>query len=170
MAELTPKERLQPALLDRLTDDAPEEKVESRDERVLSMKRLRRSVIRDLEWLFNTDALFNAKAAEEHPDVATSVLNFGIPAFAGVQATGLQLRHVEHAIRDAIWAFEPRLLRDSVRVAAVSTGSMSMRAITFEISASLWAEPVPIEMFLRTEIDLETGGVQVTEPGREAKS
>ena len=36
MAELTPKERLQPSLLDRLTDDEPEQQQESRDKRVLS--------------------------------------------------------------------------------------------------------------------------------------
>ena len=54
MAELTPKERLQPSLLDRLTDDAPAEKVESREQRVLSLTKLRQSVNRDLGWLLNT--------------------------------------------------------------------------------------------------------------------
>ncbi|MCR9244810.1 MAG: type VI secretion system baseplate subunit TssE [bacterium] len=166
MAELTPNERLQPALLDRLTDQDPESQVESRDERVIPMKRLRQSVIRDLEWLFNTAAFFSFAQGEEHPEVATSVLNYGVPSFAGVQATGLHLRQVERAIRDAIWAFEPRLLRDSVEVSAVASDSMSRRAVAFDISARLWAEPVPIEMFLRTEIDLETGGVAVADSGR----
>lgn len=170
MAELTPKERLQPALLDRLTDNAPDQSAESRDDRVIPMKRLRQSVVRDLEWLFNTGAMFSRDVAEAHPDVATSVVNFGVPSFAGVQASGLHLRQVERIIRDSIWAFEPRLIRDTVRVVAVSTGAMNMRAITFEISAKLWAEPFPIEMFLRTEIDLESGGVQFSEPGQGAKS
>ena len=36
MAELTPQERLQPALLDRLTDDEPDKKQEPREQRVMS--------------------------------------------------------------------------------------------------------------------------------------
>ncbi len=170
MAELIPKERLQPALLDRLTDDAPDKQVESRDDRVISLKRLRQSVVRDLEWLFNTGATFTPEAAERIGIVATSVINYGIPSLAGVQVSGLNLPRVERLLRESIWNFEPRLLRDTVRVKAVPTGAMSHRAITFEITARLWAHPLPLEMFLRTEIDLETGCVAVTEPGREAAS
>ena len=57
MADLTPQERLQPSLLDRLTDSAPDTKRESRDRRVLSMRRLRSAVLRDLAWLLNTGHL-----------------------------------------------------------------------------------------------------------------
>jgi type VI secretion system protein ImpF len=57
MPELSHKERLQPSLLDRLTDDEPEVRVESRDKRVLSQEKLRASVLRDLTWLFNTTQL-----------------------------------------------------------------------------------------------------------------
>ena len=45
MAELTPKERLQPSLLDRLTDNEPDRQTESRDLRVLSPQRLRESYL-----------------------------------------------------------------------------------------------------------------------------
>ncbi|MEC8493902.1 MAG: GPW/gp25 family protein, partial [Planctomycetota bacterium] len=84
MADKQSRERLQPALLDRLTDHAPSKDVESIDERVFSMKRLRVSVQRDLQWLFNTSAMFSAEDADLHPEVATSVLNFGMPNFAGM--------------------------------------------------------------------------------------
>ena len=57
MPELTPKERLQPSLLDRLTDDAPHRRTESREQRVLSLAQLRESVMRDLAWLLNTEHL-----------------------------------------------------------------------------------------------------------------
>ena len=50
----TPEEQLQPALLDRLTDDQPDKKLEPRMERVISKRRLRDAVLRDLTWLFNT--------------------------------------------------------------------------------------------------------------------
>jgi type VI secretion system protein ImpF len=169
MAELTPKERLQPALLDRLTDDAPDQKVESRDDRVVSLRRLRESVVRDLEWLFNTSSLFSPDATESQGVLAGSVVNYGIPNFAGVQASGLSLPRIERLLRDAIWNFEPRLLRESVRVKAVAKDALSHTAITFEIQAMLWAQPLPLELFLRTEIDLENGSVNVTEQTREGR-
>ncbi|NEK71136.1 MAG: type VI secretion system baseplate subunit TssE, partial [Xanthomonas perforans] len=45
MAELTTTERLQPSLLDRLTDTAPSQRDESREQRVISATRLRECVI-----------------------------------------------------------------------------------------------------------------------------
>ena len=57
MPELTPQERLQPALLDRLTDDQPDTQQEPRERRVLSKAKLRQAVLRDLAWLFNATQL-----------------------------------------------------------------------------------------------------------------
>ena len=48
MPELTPQERLQPALLDRLTDEQPDHAQEPRERRVMSKSRLRQAVLRDL--------------------------------------------------------------------------------------------------------------------------
>jgi type VI secretion system protein ImpF len=50
---LTPLDRLQPCLLDRLTDDQPEKHEESRTQRIVSLQRYKAGVLRDLEWLFN---------------------------------------------------------------------------------------------------------------------
>ena len=49
MAELTLRERLQPSLLDRLTDLAPENRRESLDQQSLSTQQMRQAVLRDLE-------------------------------------------------------------------------------------------------------------------------
>ena len=46
-------DRLQPALLDRLTDQAPQSRTEAEDTRVMSKSQLRQAVLRDLNWLFN---------------------------------------------------------------------------------------------------------------------
>src|SRR5262245_7664146 len=53
MAELPSRDRLQPSLLDRLTDDHPLQTHESIDVRVLSRQQLRAAILRDLTWLFN---------------------------------------------------------------------------------------------------------------------
>ncbi|HWW69922.1 MAG TPA: type VI secretion system baseplate subunit TssE, partial [Duganella sp.] len=57
MAELTSRDRLQPSLLDRLSDDDSQARLESREQRVLSMRGLRKAVLRDLGWLLNTTGL-----------------------------------------------------------------------------------------------------------------
>ena len=56
MADTFARDRLQPALLDRLIDDNPSSRVESPEERSISKGKLRASVLRDLSWLLNATA------------------------------------------------------------------------------------------------------------------
>jgi type VI secretion system protein ImpF len=164
MAELTPKERLQPSLLDRLTDDEPEKRQESRDKRVLSPSRLRESVRRDLSWLFNTVNLAATQDLEDYPEVERSTLNYGLPDLAGRTASSVDKLSIERLLRRAVWDFEPRLTRQAVRVKLIiDTERMSHNAMCFQIEAELWAQPLPLRLFLRTDLDLETGEVAVAE-------
>ena len=91
----SPKERLQPSLLDRLTDDEPDRAVESRDKRVLSPYRLRESVRRDLSWLFNTTNLASSLDLERFPQVESSTLNFGLPDLTGRTAGSIHVPTLE---------------------------------------------------------------------------
>jgi type VI secretion system protein ImpF len=167
MAELTSKERLQPSLLDRLTDDEPDRQQESRDKRVLSMNRLRECVLRDLAWLLNASCMPSSEGIERYPFAARSVLNFGLPSLAGMMAHGLDVIELEQVLRQVILDFEPRILRNSLRVhAALTEARMSHNALTFEIEGELWAQPLPLQLYLKTEIDLESGQVKVEESGQ----
>jgi len=166
MADLTQKERLQPSLLDRLTDNDPERKQESREARVLSPSRLRDCVRRDLIWLFNTTNLKATQSLEEHPHVARSVLNYGMPDLAGKTTSGVDTVALEQAIRRAILDFEPRLVARSLRVKLfVDEKQMNHNAMSFDIEAELWAQPLPLRLFLRTSVDLENGSVDVIDLG-----
>jgi type VI secretion system protein ImpF len=166
VAELTHKERLQPSLLDRLTDDDPHSRVEPRERRMLSVTQLRESVRRDLTWLFNTTHLAAAEGGLEAttPLVACSVVNFGIPDLAGRTASGVDLPALERLLRQAIWDFEPRLVRSSVVVRGiVDERNMSHNALAFTIEADLWAQPFPVRLSLQTQIDLEDGRIQISD-------
>lgn len=112
MPEHTTQERLQPALLDRLTDDQPDQTQESRDRRVLSLGRLREAVLRDLAWLLNTTRMEVSEDLTDVPLVARSVLNFGIPELTGTIVSELDASGLESLIRACIWNYEPRLRRD----------------------------------------------------------
>lgn len=167
MAELTTRtitERLQPSLLDRLTDDHPEIPQEGRDQRVLSAARLRASVLRDLSWLFNTTNLAALEDLTGYPEVSKSVLNYGLPDLAGHTLSGVDVPKLEQLLKQAIWQFEPRLGPKSVRVRVVQDpDESSHNSMSFSIEAELWSQPLPLQLYLRTEIDLEDGNVHVRE-------
>jgi type VI secretion system protein ImpF len=163
MAELAPRERLQPSLLDRLSDDEPGKTAEPRERRVLSMRTLREGVLRDLAWLLNTTNLVSVGAIDPLPHVANSVLNYGVPDLSGATIASLNIGKLERGIRQAIWDFEPRLIRASVSVKAMAGGSIGNNKITFDIEADLWAQPYPERLYLKTELDLDRSSIVLTE-------
>jgi type VI secretion system protein ImpF len=166
MADTTAQqERLQPALLDRLTDDEPDKTVEPREARVLSKRRLRESVLRDLAWLFNATQLEAVNPQAKLPLVRTSVLNFGMPALSGTTASSMDITDLTKAIRDAILTFEPRILPATLDVRTMMEGGDldHHNVIAVEIQGQLWAQPIPLEFLVRTDFDLETGKVQITD-------
>jgi type VI secretion system protein ImpF len=166
MAEqLTPQERLQPALLDRLTDEEPEKKEELREHRVLSKSRLRQAVLRDLAWLFNATRLERGSDMVHVPYARRSVINFGLPAHAGQTASSVEIQDVEQSLKQAILDFEPRILPETLDVKALLQVDDLDRhnVLGIQIHGQLWAQPVPLELLIRTEIDLETGKVQVAD-------
>ena len=166
MAELIPKERLQPSLLDRLTDDEPGKQQESREKRVLSPRQLRKSVIRDLEWLLNSTDLASVQDLSAYPYAFDSVINYGIPELAGKNVSGFEVGTLERILRRAIRRFEPRILPGSLKIRVVVDESlMSHNAIQFDIEGELWGQPMPQQLYLKTEVDLEMGGFEVTERG-----
>lgn len=167
MAELLPQERLQPSLLDRLTDDTPETREEGRDKRVLSISQMRSSVLRDVGWLLNTVHLQASQDLSAWPEVANSTVNYGIPDLAGTSAAGRNTAMLERSVRQAVLNFEPRILANTLKVTVrIEPEQMSRHAMSFIIEGQLWAQPVPLNLYLKTELDLETGTVTVAESAR----
>jgi type VI secretion system protein ImpF len=162
---IAPQDRLQPALLDRLTDDEPDKKVEAREQRVLTKAKLRQAVLRDLAWLFNTTRLEVQTDLGSVPYARKSVINFGLPAFSGIVASSLDIGDLARAIREAILEFEPRILPNTLVVRTLMDDDRldHHNVIGVEIQGHLWAQPVPLELLVRTEIDLETGKVEMAD-------
>ena len=163
MAELFQKERLQPSLLDRLADDEPYKKTESREQRVLSFQRLKQSVLRDLQWLLNAGCLETVQDLGDYPQVKQSVLNFGIPDLTGTTASNVDSTTLERMLRQRIIDFEPRILPRSLKIRV--TEKDEHNTIIFEIEGELWAQPIPERLYLKTILDLELGNVVVKMEG-----
>lgn len=156
MADQTPIEKFQPCLLDRLTDDQPDAKEEGRAQRVISHQKYRRGVLRDLEWLFNTNAFpqlpdEDAIDLRDYPEAWASVINFGVRQLTGVASPDLQ--RLQDDLAEAISVFEPRVSARSMSIHA----SMERNLMSFEIEGDLWANPLPEQLHVKTTVDLETG-------------
>ncbi|MGY8788813.1 MAG: type VI secretion system baseplate subunit TssE, partial [Pseudomonadales bacterium] len=109
-------ERLQPSLLDRLTDDNAKELIERREDRVIDLRRLREIIQRDLSWLLNTVNAGEQIDESVYPNVGRSVLNFGLGQVAGGYSTAQRAELIRKSMLDAIQVFEPRIHPGSLDV------------------------------------------------------
>lgn len=165
MVEAGARDALQPALLDRLTDQEPGRKAEGRDQRVISRAQLRACVLRDLSWLFNTTNLANEIDFTDHPLVEQSTLNYGMVALSGKTISSLDLAELDDVLKQAILRFEPRILPHTLSVHGKTLPDAADRhnVLSFEISGTLWGQPYPMELLLKTDVDLESGEIRINE-------
>ena len=109
MHEIASRERLQPSLLDRLTDAAPEQTRETFEQQTLGMQQLRQAVLRDLAWLLNTTSPAATEDLSAAPLAAKSTINFGVRGFAGLVGTSDRIASLCAGIAEAIRRSEPRI-------------------------------------------------------------
>src|SRR5262245_14306991 len=164
MAELNRDQRFLPCLLDRLRDDDPKNREESRSQRVISVQRYKEGVVRDLRWLFNASAHLPVEGKEEfqisdYPEAERSVINFGTRQLCGLIAPDMDALAAE--VSQAIEVFEPRISTHSVTVRA----SQDRHLVAFEMRCEMWSEPIPEQLFVKTTIDLESGQLNLGDGG-----
>lgn len=161
------RERLLPSLLDRITDEDPSRRTPEADRFSFGIERYREAVFRDLSWLLNSVSPARPEEIRAYPEVERSVLNYGMPPLSGSVAAGLDPRRLQEMIREVVRRFEPRILPEGLKVEVVTDKDvMSRRALTFRVVGVLWAQPVPEHIYLRTELDLESGHVRISSVGR----
>lgn len=172
MAELSSRDRLQPSLLDRLIDQDPQQQREALDARVLTRPQLRAAVLRDLSWLFNATRA-EPEASSVRKDELTlwqgaefarsSVLNYGMPAFSGTTLASMDTRVIEHDVAEAIKTFEPRIDPASLSVEVRVDHGNHHNTMQLVIRGQMWSQPVPLELLLAADVDIETGSTHVRE-------
>lgn len=137
---------------------------------------VRKDVLRNLEWLLNTEARGWAgrhcdgfdldglpTVRKDLPDeVATSVLAFGVPAFAGQVQSRMKGDEVARELARRILAFEPRIHEESLEVhPVVEEDPARGNLLRFAVQGYLRANPLQ-SFEVMTELDLETGQARVT--------
>lgn len=164
MGQWSLKERLQPSLLDRLTDLEPDKTKESSSKQSMTQTQFKEAVVRDLGWLLNSVALDVCIDLHRYPEVQRSVLNYGLPDLSGHTSSNVDVRGVESAIKAAIQLFEPRVIKNSLKVKIHSNpDEMSHNSLIFEIAGAVFGQPSPFHVVLKSELDLECGEFQLKE-------
>ncbi|RYC39753.1 type VI secretion system baseplate subunit TssE [Pectobacterium zantedeschiae] len=155
---LTARDKLQSSLLDRLTDNAPDKRNDANSNTLISHSTLRRHVLRDLQWLFNTINNEAQQDLSEFGEVQRSVWNFGVAPLSGQNISDIEWLDIQRKMTDAILHFEPRILPQGLQVRCISDmTSLSLHnVLSIEIKGRLWCVPYPLEFLFRTQIELES--------------
>lgn len=128
-----------------------------------SVRALKASVLRDIEWLLNTRRVIY-QAGDELPELQNSVYHFGLPDITSfttdsVTARKQLLRQVELCIEQ----FEPRL--SNVRVSEGVTTSEGGRRVRFVVEGMLRLHPDPEPISFDTVMDAGSGRFSVSGGG-----
>jgi type VI secretion system protein ImpF len=130
----------------------------------MNMQRFRDAVLRDLAWLLNAKCHPESDGFGQYPYVDKSVLNYGMPDISGSTASDTPALEVTQMVRRAIENFEPRIISNTLQVRSIEAPtSAGTNVIALEIRAQIWALPLPESLYVKTEVDLETGSCQLKE-------
>jgi type VI secretion system protein ImpF len=146
-------------LLDRLIDYEPKAAADTPVSRAQSVRLLKTSVRRDLEWLLNTRRT-PEPAPESMKELSHSLFNYGLPDFSSLSVNSPRdrdrlLLELEHAVA----VFEPRL--KDVRVSLVEAPAGYSRTLRFQIEGLLDMDPVAERISFDTVLQLNSGEYQV---------
>jgi type VI secretion system protein ImpF len=159
MARGEPDSTVTLILLDRLIDLDPSNSYEAPISRSQSIRLLKNSLRRDLEWLLNSRRIAEP-ASEEFAQVVQSLYHYGLPDFAALIVQSPRDRiYLLRTLEEAITLFEPRL--KNVRVTPVEAPGLGLRALRFQIEGLLMMDPAPEQISFDTVVQLSTGEYQI---------
>lgn len=162
MARTEVERTAQQSVLDRLMDADPRTPADPPMTWMQSVRQLKASVRRDLEWLLNTRRVKDAPPAGTE-ELRTSVYRYGLPDISSLSRDSMQdrialLADVEHTIA----VFEPRLA--DVRVSLVEQEVASekfRRELRFLIEGLLRMDPSPERVVFDTVLEFTSGEYEV---------
>ena len=141
-------------MLDRLIDQERERKAEVPLSRTQSLRELKASLRRDLEWLLNSRRP-PIPVPETFTECQKSLVVYGLPDLSSltVQSANDQARLIR-GMEEALSHFEPRLSGVKVSLTPIVAGS---RILRFVIEAMLNIDPAPEHITFDTMLELSSG-------------
>ena len=151
---------VQQSLLDRLIDHDRDARTDAPLTRAESLRRLRASVRRDLEWLLNTVRTQEAPAGLA--ELQKSVFTYGVVDSSSMSLESPQDgQRLLRSLESAIAQFEPRL--KNVRVTSYDKISRKRMTLDFHVEALLMIDPSPERIAFDTVFEVARGMYKVKE-------
>jgi type VI secretion system protein ImpF len=147
------------SILDRLIDLNPDQTADPPENRSQSVRQLKASLRRDLEWLLNTRRNPDA-VPETYEELFRSLYNYGLPDVTSMGLNSPRDRQrLLRMIEQTIEIFEPRLV--GVHVRALDNAASGPRILRFQIEGLLKMDPAPEQVLFDTVLQLNSGEYQV---------
>lgn len=158
MAEKKNQPEVLPSLIERLIDLEPAKREEPTLTFQQSLRRLRVSLRRDLEWLLNTRRPITP-LPEWCREVEYSLFRYGLPDLTGYSlGTARDQSKLVDILERAIATFEPRLRNVTVNLLPVNSKA---RILKFQIEGLLRLETGAERIQFDTTLDLASGNYLV---------
>lgn len=138
-------------LLDRLIDRDPKNSQEPMLTRAQSVRLLKESLRRDLEWLLNTRRI-KEESTDPKAELTNSLYNYGLPDVTHYTLSSVRDQNrLAWLLETTVTTFEPRLKNAKVFMEPVERGSMQIR---FRVDGLLMMDPAPERVSFDTTLDL----------------
>ncbi len=160
MPRWEPEQAVSQSLLERLIDHDPKNQApEQPPTRAQSVRQLKASVRRDLEWLLNTRRT-PEPAGTEYEEVERSLHNYGLPDLSSLNwQSSRDRQRLCRLLEQALALFEPRLRR--AKVIPLEASASAQHVLRFQIEGMLDMAPAPEYISFDTVLQLSSGEYQV---------
>jgi type VI secretion system protein ImpF len=158
MPQWEPERTVTQSVLERLIDRDPGV-AEPQPNRARSVRLLKTSLRRDLEWLLNARRTPEA-VGREFGSLERSLYNYGLPDITALNRESSRDRQrLVRILEQAIAIFEPRLKR--IRVVETQAANGAQHILRFQIEGLLDMDPAPELISFDTVLQLSSGEYQV---------
>jgi type VI secretion system protein ImpF len=158
MARSGPEPNVTLSLLDRLTDQELSARSDPPQGRAQSLRQLKTSLRRDIEWLLNTRRSIEG-VGDSSLEIERSLFNYGLPDISSLGVHSAQdQKRLLWMIESTVANFEPRIQAPRVTMEPVAGNA---RILRFQIQGLLRIDPAPERVTFDTVLELTSGEYQV---------
>ncbi len=122
---------------------------------------LRKDVFKNIELILNSRCRSERQDLNNDPLIYKSVLGFGLKDFCGLTRTHENIERLQEEIVAQINWFEPRIKPSSLQVHLLSDIDDPHGMYQIGINGQIMVNPVFVDFFCVTKIDLESGECRV---------
>jgi len=159
MPRWEPEQTVTVSVIERLIDREPAVAAEPPLTRAQSVRHLKASLRRDLEWLLNTRRRPDA-VETEFKELEQSLFNYGLPDISTMSWDSARDRsRLTRMIEKTIAMFEPRIKR--LKVVAAEGAPGIKHVLRFQIEGLLDMDPAPEHISFDTVLQLSSGDIQI---------